>query len=182
LFKIFSERSNNPDYNIYTANDKEYSEPPILITGQASLVEKFEIKNKFKSLDKDGVNLLCNFLIQNIPNIIKHKENGVDVDFSLIDSEAVRKIREFIQNYEIELSERLQKEALEVKEKNNENSENLMLVESDQKQDGEKIGDVYQTSEILVNLRDKNIENIEDEKNQINFKSMQVDSDDPIQN
>jgi hypothetical protein len=100
------------------------------MNGQASLIEKFEIKNKFKSLDKMGINLLCNYLIKNIPNILKNKDCGFEIDFNILDLDSISKMTEFIKNYENERSERLQRESLENKHEISVNPENIMLVDT----------------------------------------------------
>lgn len=100
------------------------------MNGQASLIEKFEIKNKFKSLDKMGINLLCNYLIKNVPNILKNKDCGFEIDFNILDLDTIGKMTQFIQNYENERSERLQRESLENKQEISVNSENIMLVDT----------------------------------------------------
>lgn len=119
------------------------------MNGQASLIEKFEIKNKFKSLDKMGINLLCNYLIKNIPNILKNKDCGFEIDFNILDLDSISKMTEFIKNYENERSERLQRESLENKHEISVNPENIMLVDTHTNLSEIKKEELNQISKIL---------------------------------
>ena len=87
---------------MYTLTEKEYSEAPAILPGQVSLIDKFQIKNKFKELNDQGINQFTQFVIHNIPQIVKKNESGVDIDINRIDSVALKKLGEFFFKYEQE--------------------------------------------------------------------------------
>ncbi len=114
--------------------------------------------------------------------IVKNKEWGVDIDFTLLDLGSITKLRELIKKYEGIRTERLQREALENKEKEckeSKNVENLMIVESNFEQNEIKNEEVNITQGVL---QEKLMENTEEEKININNKNMHVDLDYTLQN